>query len=279
MPKKNVTHRKSNSKTSNSSSNSFKNTKSNRSNKPNVSQGASASKDISRLGRKIVGIHACKEAINVRPGAIHSVYLKNGFEQNQDLMFFKNWSEQNHVKCFTEKDSFFKKYAQVHQGICLVVTEKPEFDFKVISKKQNSLILVLDGIEDPHNLGAILRTSWLMGVDAILVPENRAASLTATAMKVACGGAEHVPVIEETNLAATIKSMKESGYWIYGLSHEAKDTFWWLVLKIKACDCQLKESAISWFLCLKPRPMLHIMHQWLVLWLFRNILGNFLNKF
>ncbi|MBT4761455.1 MAG: 23S rRNA (guanosine(2251)-2'-O)-methyltransferase RlmB [Bdellovibrionaceae bacterium] len=183
-------------------------------------------KDISRLGRRVVGIHACSEVIKVRPGAVHSVYLKKPYGSHKGLEYFYDWAKANDVPCFEENDAFFKSFMQVHQGVCLAVSEKPQFDFAQIVAKEKALVLALDGIEDPHNLGAMIRTSWLMGVDGILLPENRATSLTSTSMKVACGGAEHVPLSEETNLASSIKAFKAKGFWVYGLSHKAEQSVW-----------------------------------------------------
>jgi 23S rRNA (guanosine2251-2'-O)-methyltransferase len=86
---------------------------------------------------------------------------------------------------------------------------------------QRSLFLVLDGIQDPHNLGACLRTADAAGVDAVIIPKDRSASLNATVRKVAAGGAESVPLLEVTNIARSLKLLKQAGVWIYGTSGEA----------------------------------------------------------
>ena len=92
---------------------------------------------------------------------------------------------------------------------------------------------MLDGIEDPHNLGAILRTSWLTGVHGVLIPEDRAVGLTPTVHKVACGGVEHVPVEETTNFSNYAEDLKKKGYWIYGLSPRGKKSIFELDLPEK----------------------------------------------
>ena len=86
----------------------------------------------------------------------------------------------------------------------------------------DTLVLVLDGVQDPHNLGACLRTAEAAGVHAVIVPKDRAAGLTPVARKVAAGSAERVPVITVTNLARTLKRLADLGYWVTGLAGEAE---------------------------------------------------------
>ncbi len=84
------------------------------------------------------------------------------------------------------------------------------------------LILILDGVQDPHNLGACLRTAAAAGVHAVVAPKDRSVGLTDTARKVASGGAEKVPFIQVTNLARTIRELKELGVWIVGADHKGE---------------------------------------------------------
>ncbi len=88
-------------------------------------------------------------------------------------------------------------------------------------KHQHSLYLVLDGVQDPHNLGACLRTADATGVDAVIIPKDRSVGLTATVRKVAAGGAESVPLLEVTNISRCLKDLKKAGVWVYGTSGEA----------------------------------------------------------
>jgi 23S rRNA (guanosine2251-2'-O)-methyltransferase len=82
------------------------------------------------------------------------------------------------------------------------------------------LLLALDGIEDPHNLGAILRSAEVFGVDGVVLPRHRAATVTATVLRVASGAAEHLPVARVTNLAACLDRLKDLGYWVCGAAVE-----------------------------------------------------------
>ena len=79
------------------------------------------------------------------------------------------------------------------------------------------LLVVLDGVEDPHNLGAIIRTAHAAGADAIVLPERRSAPLTETVAKAAAGALEHLPVARITNVSQTLEKLKQEGFWIYGL--------------------------------------------------------------
>lgn len=87
-----------------------------------------------------------------------------------------------------------------------------------------SLFLVLDGVQDPHNLGACLRTANGAGVDAVIIPKDRAAKMNATVSKVAAGAAETTPLLEVTNISRCLSEMKQAGVWIYGTSGEASDS-------------------------------------------------------
>ena len=88
------------------------------------------------------------------------------------------------------------------------------------------LILVLDGVTDPHNLGACLRSADAAGVDAVVVPKDKSADLNPTARKVACGAAETVPFVRVTNISRTLKALKELGVWLYGTAGEAKNSLY-----------------------------------------------------
>jgi 23S rRNA (guanosine2251-2'-O)-methyltransferase len=88
---------------------------------------------------------------------------------------------------------------------------------------QNALFLVLDGVQDPHNLGACLRSAAAADVTAVIVPKDRSAPLSAVARKSAAGGAEIVPLVRVTNLARALDVLKDAGVWLVGLAGEAKD--------------------------------------------------------
>jgi 23S rRNA (guanosine2251-2'-O)-methyltransferase len=113
-----------------------------------------------------------------------------------------------------------------HQGCVLrirvVEGQQKSLEQCLTELNSDSLFLVLDGVQDPHNLGACLRTSDAAGVDAVIIPKDRSASLNATVRKVAAGAAESVPLIEVTNLSRCLKMLKDAGVWIYGTSGDAQ---------------------------------------------------------
>ena len=99
------------------------------------------------------------------------------------------------------------------------------------SGKAAPFLLILDGITDPHNLGAILRSADAAGVHAVIAPKDRSVKLTAVVRKVACGAAESVPFINVTNLARTIRQLQEAGVWVVGAAGETETTIYQAELK------------------------------------------------
>jgi 23S rRNA (guanosine2251-2'-O)-methyltransferase len=116
-----------------------------------------------------------------------------------------------------------------HQGCVLkstVVKAAMTFQHCLEAVSADSLLLVLDGVQDPHNLGACLRSADACGVDAVIIPSDRAAKMNATVSKVAAGAAESVPLIEVTNIASSLRDLKQAGVWVYGTSGEADDSLY-----------------------------------------------------
>lgn len=115
-----------------------------------------------------------------------------------------------------------------HQGIVAQLALRPrhydEADVPELlaAAREPALLLVLDGVQDPHNLGACLRSAAAAGAHAVIAPADRAASLNATVRKVACGAAEITPFIAVTNLARMLRSLQEQGVWIVGAAGEAE---------------------------------------------------------
>ncbi|MFM9913778.1 MAG: 23S rRNA (guanosine(2251)-2'-O)-methyltransferase RlmB [Methylophilaceae bacterium] len=113
-----------------------------------------------------------------------------------------------------------------HQGVVAKVVDTPipylDIHDVLESLKEPPFLLILDGVEDPHNLGACLRVADAMGVHAVIAPKDRAAGLNATVRKVACGAAESVPFIAVTNLARTMRELQEAGVWLVGAAMEAE---------------------------------------------------------
>jgi 23S rRNA (guanosine2251-2'-O)-methyltransferase len=126
-----------------------------------------------------------------------------------------------------------------HQGVVAVTSAKQYNDLEdVIAAKRDkySLLVVLDGVEDPHNLGAILRTADAAGANGIVIPERRAAAVTGTVTKSSAGASEHLPIAKVTNISRTVEELKEQNIWTVGLDERAKQTYDALDYKM---DCAL----------------------------------------
>lgn len=115
-----------------------------------------------------------------------------------------------------------------HQGVIAVSSAKQYSDLDdVITAKRGvySLVLVLDGVEDPHNLGAIVRTADAAGVDGLVIPERRAAGVSGTVTKVSAGATAHLPIAKVTNIARTLEDLKAQNLWTVGLDERATQTY------------------------------------------------------
>jgi len=115
-----------------------------------------------------------------------------------------------------------------HQGVVAVTSAKQYSDLDdILAAKRGdfSLVLVLDGVEDPHNLGAILRTAEAAGADGVVIPERRASGITGTVAKVSAGASEHLPVAKVTNISRTLEQLKSQGLWTVGLDESARQSY------------------------------------------------------
>lgn len=116
-----------------------------------------------------------------------------------------------------------------HQGVIAVVPDfkYTEFDLLLdsVRNKENSTIVMLDGIEDPVNFGSIIRSSCAFDVDGIIIGKNRQVQVTSTVSKIATGGEEIVPIVQVTNLSQTIQVLKKNGYWIVSSAGEGNDVY------------------------------------------------------
>ncbi len=120
-----------------------------------------------------------------------------------------------------------------HQGIVALVAARAAGTLDEILAAANAgtgrgekgLIVLLDGVEDPHNLGAVIRTALAAGAHGVVIPDRRAAGLTDTVARASAGALSHLPVAKVTNLARTMEELKETGYWLVGLDEQAEKTY------------------------------------------------------
>ncbi len=116
---------------------------------------------------------------------------------------------------------------EIHQGAAAAFYPGPPVEFDdLISNGGPSLLVMLDGVMDPHNLGAVIRSAEVFGAKGVIIPERRAAGMTPAAIKTSAGAALRIPTVQAGNLANAIRKLKEAGFWIYGLDPDAKSSLW-----------------------------------------------------
>lgn len=184
-----------------------------------VTQGVHSS--LPKSWRQIAGTHAVREALSVRPQSIKQAYVQSNLLNSPEIKELLQIFKAKDIRFEEKNEMELAKLCAGHQGAVIFSDYNPAFDYTQQGWEDKSMIVALDGVEDPHNLGAILRTSWLMGVSGLIIPQDRAVGLTPTVHKVACGGAEHVEIARINNFNDPFATLKEAGFWVYGLSHKA----------------------------------------------------------
>lgn len=159
------------------------------------------------MSEMIYGIHAVQALLERAPERFQEVFILKGREDKRLLPLIHALESQGVVIQLANRQYLDEKSdGAVHQGI--IARVKPGRQYQendlpdLIALHERPFLLILDGVTDPHNLGACLRSADAAGVHAVIVPKDRSAQLNATAKKVACGAAESVPLIRVTNLAA-----------------------------------------------------------------------------
>jgi len=174
----------------------------------------------------IYGFHAVVSRIRQNPQGVVEVYLYRERNDPRVRDFLQLAESQNVRIIFTERQRLDGMVGNdKHQGVVAKVEAARQYHdvFDVLeSLSEPALLLVLDGVQDPHNLGACLRVADAMGAHAVVVPKDRAAGLNATVRKVASGAAETVPFVTVTNLARSLREIKEAGVWVVGAAGEAQ---------------------------------------------------------
>ena len=177
----------------------------------------------------VFGIHAVNALINVAPERFIEIWLLKGREDDR-MMQIINLSRKYGIgtQLTSRKVLDEKSEGEQHQGVVARVrpgkayTENDIDDILQAAEKKGipPFLLILDGVTDPHNLGACLRNADAAGVQAIIVPKDNAAQITPTVRKVAVGAVESVPLVQVTNLSRTMKQLQKQGVWIVGTAGE-----------------------------------------------------------
>jgi len=169
----------------------------------------------------IYGKNVAKEKIYSKE-KINKIYLSDKFNDKELFTLIKKNSLKYTIVPNKVLDN---KVDGLHQGIVIEVDDVNTFDFDYIVKlnKKNPLIVMLDHLEDPHNFGAIIRTCEALGIDAIIIPNDRNVSINATVIKTSAGAIYNMPIVRVSNLTATINKLKDIGYWIVGTDMDGEN--------------------------------------------------------
>jgi 23S rRNA (guanosine2251-2'-O)-methyltransferase len=177
----------------------------------------------------LAGIHSVAEALRACPERIERICVERG-QRNPRIQEIIKEAQQKHVRVSFEEKSWLDRKAEGarHQGILCYAAEMETFDSEAILAGAGTpgLMVVLDGIEDPHNLGAILRSAEAAGAGGVFLPRRRSAGLSATVAKASAGAVSHIKVARVANIAQLVESMKEKGYWVVGLDAAADVPIW-----------------------------------------------------
>lgn len=191
----------------------------------------------------IFGLHAVEALLAKEPERIRRAYLLDQTAQRErpdhklhkiikafrDQAISFDWLSREALDRLTRQGK--------HQGVAVECTQAKtysESDLKNLldNLQEPPLLLILDGIQDPHNLGACLRTADAAGAHAVIAPKDKSVGLTPSVVKVACGAAEVVPFVQITNLVRTLEQLKERGIWLFGMADEAEKSLYQEDLKI-----------------------------------------------
>ncbi|MGB0723533.1 MAG: 23S rRNA (guanosine(2251)-2'-O)-methyltransferase RlmB [Gammaproteobacteria bacterium] len=171
------------------------------------------------------GIHAVQALLEHQPDAVSEVVIQAGRKDRRlQPIIDRARNRSINSRELTRRDMDALEPGLRHQGVMARVEgqeQVTEADLeRVVAASDRPLVLVLDGVTDPHNLGACLRTADAVGVDLVIAPRDRAVGLTPVVRKVACGAAETVPFVAVTNLARTLDRLREMGLWVVGAAGE-----------------------------------------------------------
>ncbi|MCW8931785.1 MAG: 23S rRNA (guanosine(2251)-2'-O)-methyltransferase RlmB [Gammaproteobacteria bacterium] len=205
------------------------------------------------MGELIFGIHAVKSALNycsdgkqgdkgssnkekTASEQISALFVDRGRKDNRITAIVELAKKKSVKVTFVQRKKLDEMTSGNHQGVVAQsqvpkVKSESFLDDLLQQLDVPPFLLILDGVQDPHNLGACLRTADAAGVHAIIVPKDRSVSLTPTVRKVACGADQSVPLIQVTNLARTLKLLKTYQIWIVGTAGETDDTIYSIDLK------------------------------------------------
>jgi 23S rRNA (guanosine2251-2'-O)-methyltransferase len=180
---------------------------------------------------RFTGIHAVREALEA--GSTFDRILIAKGRQDARVEQILQLARERGVSVRFEDRGQLDRVASTrdHQGVVAIAAARAATTLEDIleranqSKGQVGLIVLLDGVEDPHNLGAVIRTALAAGAHGVIIPERRAAGLTDAVARASAGALAHLPVAKVTNLARSMEDLKEAGYWLVGLDEAGQKSY------------------------------------------------------
>ena len=186
----------------------------------------------------VYGLHAVQAMLERAPKRVRQLKVQRGrLDARMQALLELAESEALDIERVMPDELDRLADGGVHQGVVAAVTASQlwseEMLGHLLDKEEGvPLLLVLDGVTDPHNLGACLRSADAAGAQAVIIPRDRSASLSPTVRKVACGAAETVPLVAVTNLSRTLKQLQQRGLWVVGTAGEAEQLLYDIDLKV-----------------------------------------------
>ena len=177
----------------------------------------------------IFGKNSVMEALISGKREINKILISKNIHSDNKLNKIKELAKQNGIVFQFVAGAKFTPYAEFnHQGIIAFVSpvRYTDFDEFLEQKHENSSLVILDGVEDPHNLGAIIRTCVCSGVSGIIIPSRRNALVNSVVEKTSAGAINHIPVIKVNSLTNVVNRLKENNWWIIAADASAKDNYY-----------------------------------------------------
>jgi 23S rRNA (guanosine2251-2'-O)-methyltransferase len=185
----------------------------------------------------LYGFHPVHESLRANRRRIHTLLVRKG-RHDARINTIRKLAKAQGVTVQLADDPQFADMAgcEGHQGICARVAPLPFCDLVEVMGPADSpggapFVVLLDNLQDPHNMGAIIRTAYCAGVDGIVIPQDRSAAPRPSVSKASAGALEHMPIARVPNLVNAVRQLKKSGLWIVGLEGSAKQSLF---------DCDLK---------------------------------------
>jgi 23S rRNA (guanosine2251-2'-O)-methyltransferase len=178
------------------------------------------------------------EVMRKHPGQVRKLVIEQGSERILDECIREAKAQGIQFRVLS-KDAFFSKYKGVKSHICLERDEfsytDPDYLLQGLKTRENPFFCAFDGVQDPQNLGNIVRSAACFDADALIIPKDRACAITDTVAQIAQGAIEHVPVTRVTNLTRYLEALKKAGIFCYGLDEKGEGPLWTIDLKGPIC--------------------------------------------